>query len=154
MKTNRLTAVFPTAFHPQSLHWPTQFEGSSIHLIPALPNQRAFVGLYPGATTTFQSAGRNLIIRHATRGTRRLHAIETCLREAGYQITRRSIDSENWLTYFAINPEESLHIRERISDGSRSWTQPSSWFWHATLHPHAGPWQATTVITPISTNPH
>lgn len=150
MKATLLTSELPSGFHPQSLQWPARFEGSSLRPVGPLENEGHFIGTFPGATSTFRTAGRCLIVRHATRGTRRLQATESHLREAGYRISDRVVDCENWLTYLAHSEQGTLHLREQISDGTRSWVSSSAWFWHATLHPHAGPWQATTVITPLN----
>ncbi|MGJ8725299.1 MAG: hypothetical protein ACSHYB_12135 [Roseibacillus sp.] len=134
---------------PKLSEWPTHFEGAALHLVEPTEFEKTFAGDFPGDIATFRSAGRQVILRRATRGTRRLHASETCLRSGGYQITERKVDSDNWLTYYASNHHQTLHVREQITDGHKSWTSPSPWFWHATLHPKSGPWLATTVITPV-----
>lgn len=134
---------------PPLTEWPTHFEGAALHPVEPTEFERTFAASFPGDIATFRSAGRQIILRRATRGTRRLHASETCLRSSGFDISDRKIDAENWLTYYARKDALSLHVREQITDGSKSWHSPSSWFWHATLHPKTGPWVATTVITPM-----
>ncbi|MDQ8191494.1 hypothetical protein [Roseibacillus persicicus] len=134
---------------PNLAEWPSHFEGAALHLIEPTEFEKSFADNFPGDIATFRSAGRQIILRRATRGTRRLHASETCLRAAGYEISSRKIDLENWLTYYAKKNDQILHVREQITDGSRNWNSPSPWFWHATLNPKSGPWIATTVITPV-----
>lgn len=134
---------------PNLSDWPSHFEGSALHEVEPTEFEKAFAEEFPGDIATFRCAGRQIVLRRATRGTRRLHASETCLRAAGFKITNRIIDAENWLTYYASKGDQTLHVREQITDGTRSWNSPSSWFWHATLNPKSGPWVATTVMTPV-----
>ena len=134
---------------PKLEGWPSHFEGSSLHPTEATRFQNLIAKDFTGDTATFRSAGREVVLRRATRGTRRLHATETCLRANNYQITGHRIDSEGWLTYFSAREGEIYHIREQITDGIRNWSSPSSWFWQATLRPKSGPWLAATVITPV-----
>lgn len=135
---------------PQVAEWPSHFEGAALHLVEPTEFEQAFAADFPGDIATFRSAGRQVILRRVTRGTRRLHASETCLRSGGYRISERQIDSENWLTYYASRNDEVLHVREQITDGTKTWNSPSPWFWHATVNSKSGPWIATTVITPVS----
>ena len=137
---------------PQLAEWPSHFEGASLHLVEPTEFEKSFAADFPGDIATFRSAGRQVILRRATRGTRRLHASETCLRASGHQITERQVDSENWLTYYAIRNHQTFHVREQITDGTKTWHTPSPWFWHATINPQSGPWIATTVITPVHLN--
>lgn len=134
---------------PHLTEWPSHFEGAALHLIESTDFEKSFAATFPGDIATFRSAGRQVILRRATRGTRRLHASETCLRAGGYQITGHQVDSEGWLNYYASKENERFHVREQITDGKKTWSSPSPWFWHATLNPKSGPWLATTVITPV-----
>lgn len=134
---------------PKLTEWPTHFEGAALHLVDPTEFEKTFAADFPGDIATFRSAGRQVILRRATRGTRRLHASETCLRASGYQITERKINSENWLSYYASNEGQTLHVREQITDGDKTWNSPSPWFWHATINSKSGPWLATTVMTPV-----
>lgn len=129
--------------------WPTHFEGASLHRAEATDFAAAFAVSFPGEIATFRSAGREVILRRATRGTRRLQASETCLRASGHQITERTIASGNWLTYYARKGNQTFHVREQITNGQQTWSSVSSWFWSATFHPKDGPWLACTVITPF-----
>ncbi|MDP0490322.1 MAG: hypothetical protein Q7Q71_04650 [Verrucomicrobiota bacterium JB023] len=132
--------------------WPTHFEGSTLHRIPASKFEQRFGANFPGEIASFSSAGKQIILRRVTRTTRRLHPSEHCLRSSGYDITPIGHDPEGWLCYYASRGGKRLHVRERIteSSGERVWTTPSNWFWHATFHPQSGPWLATTVITPLN----
>lgn len=146
------TRVFSNRDHSLPLsrqEWPTHFEGAALHRIEPTAFEISFAANFPGEIATFRCAGRQVILRRATRGTRRLHASETCLRASGHQISERRVDSENWLTYFASQGSQRYHVREQITNGAQAWASPSPWFWHATLHPKTGPWLATTVITPL-----
>lgn len=134
---------------PHLGEWPTHFEGAALHTVEATDFEKSFAAQFPGEMATFRSAGRQVILRRATRGTRRLHATETCLRASGFEILERKVDQEGWLTYFAQNGKERFHVREQITDGTRTWSSPSPWFWHATLQPKTGPWLAISVITPL-----
>ena len=137
------------AITPLLGEWPSHFEGAALHPIEATDFEKSFAAGFPGDIATFRSAGRQVILRRTTRGTRRLHASETSLRAGGYQITDRQVDAEGWLSYYVTREEERFHVREQITDGEKAWSSPSPWFWHATFNPKSGPWIATTVITPM-----
>ena len=128
--------------------WPSHFEGSSLHAIDSVWPQLLY-SQFTGACASFRSAGREVILRRTARGTRRLQATETALRESGYRISHLHTNGEDWLCYYAQSAEKRLHVREQITNGKQSWASPSPWFWHATLQPKSGPWFAITIITPV-----
>ena len=129
--------------------WPSHFEGSALHPEKTSKLELLFASTFQEASATFHSAGREVILRRATRGTRRLQSAETCLRKNGFEISNHQIDSENWLSFYAKKEDQRLHLRELITDGYRKWHSPSAWFWHATMNPKSSPWLAATVITPL-----
>ena len=137
------------SYCPKLDKWPTHFEGAALHPIAGTEFEKALTTTFLTNIATFRSAGRQVILRRVTRGTRRLLASENSLRQMHFQITKRQIDSEGWLTYYASRNEQTFHVREQITNGSKTWHSPSTWFWHATVYPKSGPWLVTTVFTPI-----
>jgi hypothetical protein len=135
-----------------SFEHPIRFEGSTLHPAKESPYTGMIVADFPGQVRHFRSAGRHLIYRLATRGTRRLKPSEAAFRDEGYEITRIAVSQENWRGYYASRGKEELHIRERMSEpaSGRTWHSLGSWFWHATLLPNSGPWEMISVITPLA----
>lgn len=127
------------------------FEGS--RLIPEgnSPFEPLLSRSFEGQTQSFRSAGRHLVVRTSNRGTRRLRPSEAAFREEGYEVSGIIISHEDWRGYYATRGVETLHVRERMSEPStgRTWNSLSTWFWHATLFPKAGPWELVSVITPL-----
>ena len=130
-------------------HWPSHIEGTQLHRMQSSEFERLLTQQFFGESASFRSAGRQVILRRTTRGTRRLQSSETHLRSQGYLIHNRLLSADGWLTYYANRKKKTIHVREQITDGHRSWSSPSSWFWQATLQPQSGPWLAITIITPL-----
>lgn len=108
---------------------------------------------FPGAMAAFTDGERRLVVRVITRATRKVHPIADCLRAAGFVVrpvaARRDADGNLWAAIEAERNGETAFVRERFSDADGgSWTDASTWFWAAWLHPDAGPWRAVTVFGP------
>jgi len=110
---------------------------------------------FPGETGIFSDGVTTYVIRWLDHPTRRLHPASDCLRALGYEITPRPLreksDTTLWSTCEATRDGATVRVYERLlgADG-RSWTDVSTWFWHASLGRAAGPWWAVMEITPIS----
>ncbi|MET0261821.1 MAG: hypothetical protein ABW223_02900 [Rariglobus sp.] len=117
-----------------------------------LGNREArFTRDFPGVTGLFTADGRTYVVRWLERPTRKLHPAADCLRALGYDITpcpiRQQADGTLWSAFEAVRGPDHLRVHERISgaDG-RSWTDISTWFWHAALGRAEGPWWVVTEL--------
>lgn len=106
------------------------------------------------------SDGRNvLIVRHVTQATRQLHPAVDCFRAAGFSVGEpRSHSDESgqrWSCFRAERGGRAVRVCERMYDPQgRTWTDVSAWYWSALWAARgpagAGPWWATTLVTPLN----
>ena len=130
------------------------FEGVTLPLQPmaSTPMEQAFAATFPGSLGSYGWSGRQVILRRVTCATRRLHPSRDCLRAAGYHTTDAVIethpDGSQWASFNATLGGFRLSVHERIISeaNTESWTDPSTWYWDALMHPLNGPWRAETVI--------
>ena len=140
-------AVTTTGSHAP---WPTTFEGQKLQALPPSESEMAFAKNFPGTIATFLAEnGNQVILRKVNRATRKLHDTATCLRASGFRITQHSA-RDGWTRYTASKGGESWKARSRIESETthETWTEISSWYWHALFNPDASPWQAVTILEP------
>ncbi|MHB0935272.1 MAG: hypothetical protein ACYC6A_02680 [Armatimonadota bacterium] len=130
--------------------WPVVFEGMPLRQLPISANEKLYERGFPGRIGRFTDGRREVIIRWVTRETRMLHSATDCLRGLGYAVKPgplyRDASGHCWSTFTARKGSERLHVRELIADpAGRTWSDPSDWYWAATLQRIAGPWWAYTV---------
>lgn len=122
------------------------------------PREARFAKDFPGETGIFRDGATTYVVRWLDHPTRRLHPASDCLRALGYEITRRPLrekaDGTLWSTCEATHGGDNMRVHERLlgADG-RTWTDVSTWFWHASLGRATGPWWAVTEITSLSGQP-
>jgi hypothetical protein len=114
---------------------------------------------FPGETGIFSDGATTYVIRWLDRPTRRLHPASDCLRALGYEITpkplREKSDGTLWSTCEATRDGQTVRVHERLLDADgRTWTDISTWFWHASLGRTRGPWWGVTEITPMNEQRH
>ena len=137
---------------PAAFAWPSQFEGRPLTELPLTGRDRRFADDFPGRIGRFSDGTREIILRHTTQATRRLHPASDCLRAIGFAIeplpARRGPDGSAWGCFAARNPDATdLTICEQIRDAAgRTWPDPSSWYWPALTGDSRGPWWSTTVV--------
>ncbi len=136
--------------------WPDSFEGKQLSIIPMTAVEYEFSKGFPGALANFRCGNEQVILRHVTRATRKLHPAVDCFRASGYSVgsvkTHTRPDNEHWSGTEVIKGHERFFLRERIikiGDPTSEWTDVSSWYWHAITAPAHGPWLAITVISRI-----
>lgn len=137
--------------HRAEPRWPLSFEGRKLQRVELSERERRFESGFPGRIAKFTDGERTLIFRWVTAATRKLHPASHCFRGVGYTVKseplRVAADSTLWGSFSCKRGDETLIVRERISDGSgSSWTDVSSWYWHAILGRTKGPWQSVTVV--------
>jgi len=131
------------------------FNGLTLPLqsIPPTTEESAFAKSFPGSLSSHRWGERQVILRHVTQATRKLHPSSDCLRAAGFEtsdsVTVRCADGSEWSRFIATRGDSRLIVHERIiseQDGS-AWTDVAAWYWSALWHPLNGPWRAETVIS-------
>lgn len=132
------------------LAWPTHWEGRSLAPLPLTGMERRFAGDFPGGLARFSDGTRELLFRRVARPTRKLHPSADCLRSAGYRIkplpAERGPGGRTWSRLRADREGVSLAVSEIILDADgASWSDVSSWYWHAALGKSRGPWLAVTA---------
>jgi len=136
--------AWPAAF-------PSQFEGRALTALPLGERDRRFADDFPGQIGRFSDGAREIILRHTTRATRRLHPASDCLRASGFAIdplpARRGPDGRTWGCFAARKPPDALRVCEQVRDAAgRSWPDPSAWYWPALTGASPGPWSSTTIV--------
>ncbi|MCP5534637.1 MAG: hypothetical protein H7A51_00195 [Akkermansiaceae bacterium] len=136
---------------PTPVNWPAEFDGEPLIRLDQTAFEKSFQRDFPGSIATFRCGGKQVILRHITTASRKLHPSSDCLRASGYHIGAMRIQTDDknrqWAGYTAINPDNTYIVLERIIDTrGNTWTDVSSWYWHALIHPDRAPWLAQTVI--------
>lgn len=134
--------------------WPNSFEGKPLTPLPMTTMEREFGKDFPGAIGNFRCGNAQVILRHVTRATRKLHPAADCLRASGHSIQPVKIHTDaeghHWAGCHASKGGQKFFLRERIvqiGNESAVWTDVSSWYWHASIAADRGPWLSITVIT-------
>jgi exosortase len=142
--------------------WPATFDGVPLRPLPLSSREEQFANAFPGAIARFQCGDAEIILRHVTQPTRRLHSSADCLRALGWQISQqpvfRDADGHIWGSFLALRAGVSYLVTERITPSSSSstdsFTDVSAWYWNALWNPDAGPWLAVTVMRAVNAPLH
>jgi len=135
----------------------THFRDRPLTQQPLTALEARFAANFPGTIARYRAGEATLIVREVTQPTRQLHSAHDCFRAAGYAPgatrTHEDVRHTRWNCFEASLDGRRLRVCERITDaGGNQWTDVSSWYWHALWSqrtPGAGPWWATTLVTPI-----
>jgi len=105
---------------------------------------------FPGRVARFTDGRREIIVRHVTEPTRRLHPASDCFAGLGYRVRPLPLHVDGagarWGSFGAERGGERFLVRERIyADAGGSWPDVSSWYWAAATGADRGPWWAVTV---------
>lgn len=142
--------------------WPATFDGVPLQRLPLSAREEQFAHAFPGAIARFQCGDAEIILRHVTQATRRLHSSADCLRAMGWQIVHqpvfRDADGRTWGSFLALRSGTRYLVTERITPTSYSsaeeFTDVSAWYWNALWQPESGPWMAATVMRAADTSTH
>ncbi|BDS07686.1 hypothetical protein NT6N_27260 [Oceaniferula spumae] len=134
------------------LPWPETFEGYLLTPLPMTAMEREFQRSFPGQIGNFRSGENQIILRRVTRATRKLHPATDCLKASGHRIGKASLYTDHqggkWSGCEVSKAGQTFFVRECItSPNGKIWTDVSSWYWHAMMHPDSGPWLASTIIS-------
>jgi exosortase len=137
--------------------WPATFDGVPLQHLPLSAREEHFAHSFPGAIARFQCGDAEIIMRHVTQATRRLHSSADCLRAMGWQIVHQPIfqdsDGRTWGSFLALRSGTRYLVTERITPSSlangEAFTDVSAWYWNALWNPDSGPWMAVTVMRAV-----
>ena len=135
----------------RELTWPRHFDGELLIPLKMTKVEKKFQRGFPGRIASFSCGDRQIILRHITRASRKLHPSADCLRASGHHIGPIHVHADeshrHWSGFTAEKSGKKYRVLERITDPQgHAWTDTSAWYWHALLHPNDGPWQAQTLI--------
>jgi hypothetical protein len=131
--------------------WPDRFEGRGLKPLPPSSREERFAAEFPGRIARFSDGRREIIIRWVERETRALHPASDCFKGLGYSIkplpARVDADGHRWGGFEARRGDEALRVFERVYDSAnqQSWSDVSSWYWHAITGRSSGGWWAVTA---------
>lgn len=142
--------------------WPATFDGVPLRPLPLSTREEQFANSFPGSIARFQCGDAEIILRHVTQPTRRLHSSADCLRAMGWQIVHqpllRDSDGRTWGSFLALRSGVSCVVTERITPSSsfptEAFTDVSAWYWNALWNPDLGPWMAVTVMRVADSHSH
>ncbi|RBP46436.1 exosortase [Roseimicrobium gellanilyticum] len=134
--------------------WPATFDGVPLQRLPLSAREEQFAHSFPGAIARFRCGDAEIIMRHVTRPTRRLHSSADCLRAMGWQIVHqpvlRDADGRIWGHFEALTSSGTYIVTERMTPSSQTsteaFTDVSAWYWNALWNPNTGPWLAVTIV--------
>lgn len=149
----------------RTVAWPTHWEGRALRPLPLTPEETKFAGVFPGDLARFTDGSAEILFRRVDSPTRKLHPSADCLRATGYAVKPRPAvstpDGRTWSCHLAKRGGETLLVREIVvagsgetgsgkpgagkADAGASWTDISSWYWHALWGDAKGPWTAVTL---------
>ena len=132
--------------------WPHEFEGRPLTAVALTPEQRKFLGDFPGAAARFSDGERDILMRWVTQPTRRLHPAEDCYRGWGFEVAPSQIradrDGRRWRCFAVTREGVTRQVCEQIRDQEgTNYTDVSSWYWDATLQRTQAPWLVVTVAS-------
>ena len=141
-------AAATAAFH----EWPSEWDGAPLRPLALSEVEHRFAERFPGSMARLTDGQQVLVLRQVNAPTRMLHPAADCFRGLGYAIAQARLERDAqqrlWRCFEATAPDgQRLRVCERIEapDG-RGFTDPSAWFWAASLGQSSGPWQAVTLV--------
>lgn len=132
----------------------THWEGRALRPLALSEMETRFGRQFPGTLTRLTDDRQVLLLRTVLRPTRMLHPADDCYRGLGWHIARQRLERDAqarlWRCFEAARSGQRQRVCERIVDArGRGFTDASSWYWAALLQQSQGPWQATTVASPL-----
>lgn len=130
--------------------WPTTHEGRPLTPLPLTAREQSFADGFPGRIARFTDGHREIILRHVTAASRRLHPASDCYKGLGFDIKplslRRDANGQHLGCFSAQKGETHHTVCEglRAVDGS-AWSDVSQWYWDALLGRSNGPWWSIVV---------
>ena len=138
----------------QAPELPSQWEGRPLRPLALSEVETRFGRQFPGTLARLTDDRQVLLLCTVLRPTRMLHPADDCYRGLGWHIARQRLERDAhdqlWRCFEAERGGERQRVCERIVDAQgRGFTDASSWYWAALLQQSQGPWQATTLASPL-----
>ncbi len=138
----------------QAPELPSQWEGRALRPLVLTEVEARFGRQFPGTLARLTDGQHVLLLRTVLRPTRMLHPADDCYRGLGWHIARQRLERDAqdalWRCFEAERGGQRQRVCERIVDAQgKGFTDASSWYWAALLQQSQGPWQATTVASPL-----
>lgn len=140
------SAAAPAAFPG----WPAAYDGRPLTQLPLTAREQSFAEGFPGRIARFTGGHREIILRHVTTATRRLHPASDCYKGLGFSIEplplRRDANGQP-LGCFSASKGATRHtVCEGLRDAKgAAWSDISQWYWDALLGRVNGPWWSIVV---------
>jgi exosortase/archaeosortase family protein len=141
-----------TVKNNQTAKFPTTFEGKPLQELSLTERENFYLNEFPGDIKRFSAGNREIIIRHVSNATRKLHLSTDCFSAIGYAIKPLPIKidetGQKWACFNANKGDESLNVCERIyTENGESWTDASAWYWSAISSENKDYWAVTVAET-------
>ena len=135
--------------------WPAKFDGKTLRELPLSDKEARFRQDFPGQIKRFAFDDKELIVRHLSSASRKLHPAADCLKGVGYEIKAAhalAVEREAaWSCIIATRDGRSLKVCESIRDAEgRSYSDVSTWYWAVMTSDSRGPWEALTLSESLS----
>ena len=137
---------------------PAQWQGAPLRPMALGEVEQRFAKHFPGTVTRMTDGKQVLVLRTVHQATRMLHPATDCYRGLGYRIHSEQLevqaDQRRWRCFVAERTRSgagrAVRVCERIEDAQgEGFTDTSAWYWASVAGQSKGPWQATTVATPL-----
>jgi len=133
--------------------WPATHDGRTLTPLPLTAREQSFADGFPGHIGRFTDGHREIILRHVTTATRRLHPASDCYQGLGFSVEplplRRDANGQP-LGCFSAHKGDTRHtVCEGLRDGKgAAWSDISQWYWDALLGRSNGPWWSIVIAEP------
>jgi hypothetical protein len=130
--------------------WPATHEGRPLTPLPLTAREQSFAEGFPGRIARFTDGHREIILRHVTSATRRLHPASDCYKGLGFEIEplplRRDANGQHLGCLSARKGETRHTVCEGLRDANGgAWSDVSQWYWEALLGRSNGPWWSIVI---------
>ena len=152
------TSASTAAPNRSATELPVQWQGAPLRPLALGEVEQRFAKHFPGTVTRMTDGKQVLVLRTVHHATRMLHPATDCYRGLGYRIHSEQLevqaDQQRWRCFVAERTtrtgERAVRVCERIEDAQgQGFTDTSAWYWASVAGQSKGPWQATTVATPL-----
>jgi hypothetical protein len=157
-RANQDHSTSATAPSRSATELPVQWQGAPLRPLALGEVEQRFAKHFPGTVARMTDGKQVLVLRTVQSATRMLHPATDCYRGLGYRIHSEQLemqaDQRRWRCFVAerstSNGKRAVRVCERIEDAQgQGFTDTSAWYWASVAGQSKGPWQATTVASPL-----
>ncbi len=130
--------------------WPATHEGRTLTPLSLTAREQSFADGFPGRIARFTDGHREIILRHVTTATRRLHPASDCYKGLGFSIEPLPLRLDANGQPLGCFSARKGGTRHTVCEGLRdtegaAWSDISQWYWNALLGRSKGPWWSIVV---------